>query len=59
MLDSKIDELCDEVALLLTCSLDCFGANMKYPATDANVNNAESKKREVNGFIPKERCVKR
>ena len=47
VLDSEIDELCDEVITLLTSSLDFFEAVMKFPATDADVNDAEQEKERM------------
>jgi hypothetical protein len=51
VLDSEIDELCDEVTLLLTSSLDFFEAIMKFPATDADVIDAEQKKERLMDFF--------
>ena len=47
VLDSEIYELCDEVITLLTSSLYFFEAIMKFPATDADVNDTEQKKERM------------
>ena len=58
VLDSEIDELCDEVALLLTSSLNYFEAIMKFPATDADVNDAEQKKKRFMKLVRKSNVLK-
>ena len=57
VLDSEIDEVCDEVIALLTSLLGFFEAIMKFYATDADVNDAEQKKRKNDGIKSKERCT--
>ena len=58
VLDSEIGELCAEVTLLLTRSLDLFEAIMKYPATDADVNNVDQRKERLVDLFRKSNLLK-
>ena len=58
VLDSEIDELCDEVESLLTSSLHFFEAILKFPATDADVNDAEQKKGRFMELVRKSDVLK-